>query len=86
MSIFFSPQVNHDLNTLKRLLRQAETDHYALYRQVSNNDIIKILYFCCGVEYEAERGGEGGKTTCPNITSNLSWLSCPLPVRCELQD
>ena len=86
ISIFFSPQVNHDLNTLKRLLRQAETDHYALYRQVSNNDIIKILYFCCGVEYEAGRGGEGGKTTCPNITSNLSWLSCPLPVRCELQD
>lgn len=25
-------RVNHDLNTLKRLLRQAETDHYALYR------------------------------------------------------
>ncbi|XP_020622715.1 protein Njmu-R1-like [Orbicella faveolata] len=25
-------RVNHDLNTLKRLLRQAETDHYSLYR------------------------------------------------------
>lgn len=25
-------RVNHDMNTLKRLLRQAETDHYALYR------------------------------------------------------
>ncbi|KAL9956888.1 hypothetical protein ACROYT_G038441 [Oculina patagonica] len=25
-------RVNHDLNTLKRLLRQSETDHYALYR------------------------------------------------------
>ncbi|XP_031560165.1 protein Njmu-R1-like [Actinia tenebrosa] len=25
-------RVNHDLNTLKRLFRQAETDHYALYR------------------------------------------------------
>lgn len=25
-------RVNHDMNTLRRLLRQAETDHYALYR------------------------------------------------------
>ncbi|KAK3728597.1 hypothetical protein QZH41_011674 [Actinostola sp. cb2023] len=25
-------RVNHDLNTLKRLFREAETDHYALYR------------------------------------------------------
>lgn len=30
--ISLSSQVNHDMNTLKRLLRQAETDHYALYR------------------------------------------------------
>lgn len=32
ISFFYFIQVNHDLNTLKRLLRQAETDHYALYR------------------------------------------------------
>ncbi|KAK2571655.1 Protein Njmu-R1 [Acropora cervicornis] len=31
-SLSNTSKVNHDMNTLRRLLRQAETDHYALYR------------------------------------------------------
>ena len=32
MFIVFSSKVIQDMNSLKRLLREAETDHYALFR------------------------------------------------------
>lgn len=33
----FKLKTIQDLNTLKRLVRQAETDHYALYRYISGS-------------------------------------------------